>query len=139
MGALASGWSPRLPWWSRSVDSTYLTWGSASLCLAMRRMPLQLHESRLNELGFKVVGIGAYNREFARDVRAAAERHGVEALISDDYLEIEAKISQSAARIGFGNADGKAYRETTRNRVCGDLCPRSCSGLSCALLAADGI
>ncbi len=34
------------------------------------------------EIGFEVVGLGAYNREFARDVRAAAKGYGVEPLIS---------------------------------------------------------
>jgi light-independent protochlorophyllide reductase subunit B len=29
-------------------------------------------------MGFKVVGLGTYSREFARDVRAAAKDYGVE-------------------------------------------------------------
>jgi light-independent protochlorophyllide reductase subunit B len=44
-------------------------------------------------MGFAVVGIGTYSREFAREVREAASLYGVEALISDDYLEIEACIA----------------------------------------------
>jgi light-independent protochlorophyllide reductase subunit B len=91
----------RLPWWSRSVDSTYLTgkrvfiFGDATHAIAAARVASE-------ELGFKVVGLGAYNREFARDVRAAAEKYGVEALISDDYLEIEAKISELQPELVLG-------------------------------------
>jgi light-independent protochlorophyllide reductase subunit B len=91
----------RLPWWSRSVDSTYLTgkrvfvFGDSTHAIAAARIA---HE----ELGFKVVGIGAYNREFARDVRVAADRYGVEALITDDYLEIEAKIAELQPELVLG-------------------------------------
>ena len=45
-------------------------------------------------MGFAVVGIGTYSREFAREVRDAAKLYGVEALISDDYLEIESRTAQ---------------------------------------------
>ncbi len=55
-----------------------------------------------DELGFKVVGIGCYNREFARDLRAAAERYGVDALITEDYLEIEAKIAELQPELVLG-------------------------------------
>jgi light-independent protochlorophyllide reductase subunit B len=40
-----------------------------------------------------VVGLGSYSREFAREVRDCAKRHGVEALITDDYLEVEDQIN----------------------------------------------
>ena len=91
----------RLPWWSRSVDSTYLTgkrvfiFGDATHVIAASRVASE-------ELGFRVVGIGSYSREFARDVRAAAERLGVEALISDDYLEIEARIGELQPELVLG-------------------------------------
>ena len=91
----------RLPWWSRSIDSTYLTgkrvfiFGDATHAIAAARVAA-------DELGFKVVGIGAYNREFARDVRAAAEKYGVEALISEDYLEIEARIAELQPELVLG-------------------------------------
>jgi len=39
-----------------------------------------------------VVGLGTYSREFAREVRAAATALGLEALITDNYLEVEARI-----------------------------------------------
>ena len=81
----------RLPWYSRSVDSTYLTgkrvfiFGDATHALAAARVAR-------DEMGFDVVGLGTYSREFARDVRAAAQEYGVEALITDDYLEVEERV-----------------------------------------------
>jgi len=98
--ALAGGAS-RMPWWSRSVDSTYLTgkrvfvFGDATHAIAAARVAA-------DELGFEVVGLGAYNREFAREVRAAAARHGVEALITDDYLEVEAAIAALQPELVLG-------------------------------------
>jgi light-independent protochlorophyllide reductase subunit B len=55
-----------------------------------------------DEMGFTVVGIGTYSREFAREVRDAAKLYGVEALISDDYLEIEARISELNPELVLG-------------------------------------
>ncbi len=81
----------RLPWYSRSVDSNYLTgkrvfiFGDATHAMAAARICTE-------ELGFTVAGLGTYAREFARDVRAAAERYGIEALITDDYLEVEQRM-----------------------------------------------
>ena len=80
-----------LPWWSRSVDSTYLTgkrvfiFGDTTHAIAAARVAR-------DELGFEVVGLGCYNREFARDLRDAAARYGVEPLVTDDYLEVEDAI-----------------------------------------------
>jgi len=54
------------------------------------------------ELGFTVVGVGTYSREFARDVRACAEALGVEALVSDDYLEVEARIAELQPELVLG-------------------------------------
>ena len=91
----------RLPWYSRSVDSTYLTgkrvfiFGDASHAIAAARIAR-------DEMGFTVVGLGTYAREFARDVREAAARYGVEALISDDYLEVEEKISAAQPELVLG-------------------------------------
>ncbi len=81
----------RLPWYSRSVDSTYLTgkrvfiFGDATHALAAARVASK-------ELGFEVVGLGTYSREFAREIREAAKLYGVEPLITDDYLEVEACV-----------------------------------------------
>jgi len=55
-----------------------------------------------DEMGFTVVGIGTYSREFAREVRDAAKLYGVEALISDDYLEIEARIAELNPELVLG-------------------------------------
>jgi light-independent protochlorophyllide reductase subunit B len=81
-----------LPWYSRSVDSTYLTgkrvfiFGDATHAIAAARIASQ-------ELGFEVVGLGTYSRELAREVREAARRYGVEPLITDDHLEVEATVA----------------------------------------------
>ena len=91
----------RLSWWSRSVDSTYLTgkrvfiFGDASHAIAAARVAR-------DEMGFEVVGLGAYNREFAREVRAAAQDYGLTALITDDYLEVEAAIAELQPELVLG-------------------------------------
>ncbi len=91
----------RLPWYSRSVDSNYLTgkrvfvFGDATHAVAAARVA---HE----ELAFTVVGIGTYSREFAREVRDAATRYGVEALITDDYLDVEAKVAELQPELVLG-------------------------------------
>ncbi|WP_055074695.1 ferredoxin:protochlorophyllide reductase (ATP-dependent) subunit B [Pseudanabaena sp. 'Roaring Creek'] len=91
----------RLPWYSRSVDSTYLTgkrvfiFGDATHALAAARIATE-------ELGFTLVGIGTYSREFAREVREVAKKHGLEAVISDDYLAVEAKVTEAAPELVLG-------------------------------------
>ena len=91
----------RLPWYSRSVDSTYLTgkrvfvFGDATHALAIARVATQ-------ELGFRLVGLGTYSREFAREVRAEAALHGIEATITDDYLDVEAAIQAAAPELVLG-------------------------------------
>ncbi len=90
-----------LPWYSRSVDSTYLTnkrvfiFGDATHVIAAARVASE-------EMGFAVVGLGTYSREFARDVRDAAKKYGVEALITDDYLEVEAKVAELRPELVLG-------------------------------------
>jgi light-independent protochlorophyllide reductase subunit B len=91
----------RLPWYSRSVDSTYLTgkrvfiFGDATHAIAAARIASQ-------ELGFEVVGLGTYSRELAREVRAAAKELGLEALISDDYLVVEKAMADAAPELVLG-------------------------------------
>ncbi len=91
----------RLPWYSRSVDSTYLTgkrvfiFGDATHVLAAARIAGK-------ELGFDVVGMGTYSREFARPVREAAKALGLEALITDDYLDVEAKVAELQPELVLG-------------------------------------
>jgi light-independent protochlorophyllide reductase subunit B len=91
----------RLPWYSRSVDSTYLTnkrvfiFGDATHAIAAARVATE-------ELGFKVVGLGTYSREFARELREAAKIYGVEALITDDYLDVEEKVRELHPELVLG-------------------------------------
>ena len=81
----------RLPWYSKSVDSTYLTdkrvfiFGDGTHVMAAARVAR-------DEMGFEVVGLGCYNREMARGVRTLAREFGLDALITDDYLEVERAI-----------------------------------------------
>jgi light-independent protochlorophyllide reductase subunit B len=99
--ALLSEDCSRLPWYSRSVDSTYLTgkrvfvFGDATHAIAAARIAA-------TELGFKVVGLGSYAREFARELREAAKLYGVEALITDDYLEVEQKVAELQPELVLG-------------------------------------
>ena len=93
--------SSRLSWYSRSVDSTYLTgkrvfiFGDATHAIAAARIAA-------SELGFTVVGLGTYSRELAREVRAAAEQYGIEALITDDYLTVEARVAELQPELVLG-------------------------------------
>jgi light-independent protochlorophyllide reductase subunit B len=63
----------RMPWWSRSrsirpilTGKRVFVFGDATHALAAARIAR-------HELGFEVVGLGTYNREFARDIRDAAK------------------------------------------------------------------
>ncbi len=91
----------RSTWYARSVDSTYLTgkrvfvFGDATHAVAAARVVSQ-------EFGFQVVGIGTYSREFAREVRDAAKLYGVEALITDDYLDVEARVAELQPELVLG-------------------------------------
>ena len=91
----------RLPWYSRSVDSTYLTgkrvfiFGDATHAIAAARIATE-------ELGFTLVGLGTYSRKFARQVRAVAKEHGLEAVISDDYLAVEKAVAEAAPELVLG-------------------------------------
>jgi len=96
-----AGEPSRLPWYSRSVDSTYLTgkrvfiFGDATHAIAAARIAAE-------EFGFTVVGLGSYSREQARDLRAAAGRLDLEALITDDYLEVEDAIAALQPELVLG-------------------------------------
>jgi light-independent protochlorophyllide reductase subunit B len=91
----------RSPWYSKSVDSTYLTgkrvfvFGDATHAVAAARVATE-------ELGFTVVGLGTYSREFAREVREAAARYGVDPLITDDCLEVERRIAELQPELVLG-------------------------------------
>jgi len=99
--ALAAEDRSRLPWYSRSVDSNYLTgkrvfiFGDGTHVLAAARIARE-------EFAFEIVGLGTYSREFARQVRALAQDYGLEALITDDYLEVEARITEAEPEMVLG-------------------------------------
>jgi light-independent protochlorophyllide reductase subunit B len=92
----------RAPWYAKSVDSTYLTskrvfvFGDATHVVAAARIAKE-------EMGFTVVGMGTYSREFAREVRDAAKLYDLEALITDDYLEVEARIAELQPELVLGS------------------------------------
>jgi light-independent protochlorophyllide reductase subunit B len=92
----------RSAWYSASVDATYLTgkrvfvFGDATHAMAAARYAS-------SELGFTVVGLGTYSREFAREVREAASLYGVEALITDDYLEVEQAVDAARPDLVLGS------------------------------------
>ncbi len=91
----------RSPWYARSVDSNYLTgkrvfiFGDATHAIAAARVATE-------EFGFELVGLGSYSREFGRELRAAASHYGLEALITDDYLEVEAAITAATPELVLG-------------------------------------
>ena len=91
----------KLTWYSNSVDSNYLTgkrvfvFGDGTHALAAARIANE-------ELGFKVVGLGTYSREMARKVRPAAKSLGLEALITNDYLEVEEAIKETSPELVLG-------------------------------------
>ncbi len=99
--ASLAGSQSRMAWYARSVDSTYLTgkrvfvFGDATHVVAAARIASE-------EMGFTVVGLGTFCREFAREVREAAKLYGVEALITDDYLEVEKAIGECAPELVLG-------------------------------------
>ena len=53
-------------------------------------------------MGFEVVGLGCYNREFARDIRALGKELNLESLITEDYLEVEAEIQRLQPELILG-------------------------------------
>jgi light-independent protochlorophyllide reductase subunit B len=93
--------SSRARWYALSVDSTYLTnkrvfiFGDATHAIAAAKVAA-------HEMGFKVVGLGTYSRELGREVREAAALYGLEALITDDYLEVEQQIAELQPELILG-------------------------------------
>jgi light-independent protochlorophyllide reductase subunit B len=91
----------RSSWYAHSVDSTYLTgkrvfvFGDATHAIAAARVASA-------EFGFTIVGLGCYARDFARDVREAAASYGLDALITDDYLEVEERIAAAHPDLVLG-------------------------------------
>jgi light-independent protochlorophyllide reductase subunit B len=99
--ALLAEETSNLAWYARSVDSNYLTnkrvflFGDATHAIAAARVASE-------ELGFKVVGLGTYSREFGREMREAAKLYDVEALITDDYLAVEEAVSAAQPELVLG-------------------------------------
>ncbi|WP_135506120.1 ferredoxin:protochlorophyllide reductase (ATP-dependent) subunit B [Roseovarius aestuariivivens] len=91
----------RLPWYSSSVDSTYLTGKRVFIFGDGTHVATAARIAR-DEMGFEVVGLGCYNREMARPIRALAKEYDVEALISDDYLDVEQRIEELAPEMILG-------------------------------------
>jgi light-independent protochlorophyllide reductase subunit B len=91
----------RLPWYSRSVDSTYLT-DKRVFIFGDATHAIEAAQAAKAEFGFKVVCVGSYSREYAREVRAAALTCGAETLITDDYLEVEAKVHELQPELVLG-------------------------------------
>jgi light-independent protochlorophyllide reductase subunit B len=93
VSAFLSDEMARMTWYARSVDSNYLTgkrvfiFGDATHAIAAARVAAK-------EFGFTVVGLGSYSREFGRELREAAKLYDVEALITDDYLDVEARAAE---------------------------------------------
>ena len=91
----------QLPWYSASVDSTYLTskrvfiFGDGTHAMTAARIAR-------DEIGFEVVGLGCFNRELATPMRKFAATFGLDALISDDYLEVEKHIQAIAPELILG-------------------------------------
>jgi light-independent protochlorophyllide reductase subunit B len=83
----------RARWYSRSVDSTYLT-GKRVFVFGDATHAVAAAQVAAHELAFDVVGLGTYSREHARTVREAAAALGLEALVTDDYLEVEARVAE---------------------------------------------
>jgi light-independent protochlorophyllide reductase subunit B len=91
----------RAPWYARSVDSTYLT-GKRVFIFADATHAVAAARIAAGEMGFTVVGLGTWCRELAREVRDAAKCYGVEALVTDDYLEVEKAIAAAAPELVLG-------------------------------------
>ena len=91
----------RQPWWAASVDSTYLTgkrvfvFGDGTHAIAAARIAR-------DEMAFELAGLGCYNREQARPLRALAQEMGIEPLITDDYLEVERAIEAAQPELILG-------------------------------------
>ncbi len=127
----------RMPWYSASVDSTYLTgkrvflFGDGTHVAACARIAR-------DEMGFEVVGMGCYNREQARMLRGLAKDYGVEALITDDYLEVERRIEELAPEMILGTQMERPYRQASGHSLRCHLGPCACPGFPRALQPPDG-
>ena len=127
----------RARWYARFVDSTYLTgkrvfiFGDATHAIAAARVAAE-------EMGFAVVGLGSYSREFGRELREAAQRYGVDPLITDDYLEVERQIVDLQPELVLGTQMERHIAKRL-SIPCAVISAPSCTGFSCPLFTSDGI
>ena len=91
----------RADWWSRSIDSTYFTGKRVFVFGDATHVKTSVRIAR-EEMGFEVVGLGCYNREFARDIRSLGNDLGLEALVTEDYLEVELSIQNLQPELILG-------------------------------------
>ena len=91
----------RSDWWSKSVDSTYFTGKRVFIFGDGTHVKTSARIAK-HEIGFEVVGVGCFNREMARVVRNVAKEYSVDALITDDYLEVEAAIERLQPELILG-------------------------------------
>ena len=91
----------RADWWSRSIDSTYFTGKRVFVFGDATHVKTSVRIAR-EEMGFEVVGLGCYNREFARDIRSLGKDLGLEALVTEDYLEVELSIQNLQPELILG-------------------------------------
>jgi light-independent protochlorophyllide reductase subunit B len=93
--------SARSTWYASSVDSNYLhektvfVFGDATHAMAAAKVASE-------EIGLKVIGIGTYSREWARELRSLADSLGARVLITDDYLEVERAIEELQPELVLG-------------------------------------
>jgi light-independent protochlorophyllide reductase subunit B len=131
----------RLPWYSRSVDSTYLTgkrvfiFGDATHVSRGRR--LRLMTNWLSTWS----GIGTYTpRVRARHPCAEAEKHGLEALISDDLpRRSKLRIAELQPELVLGTQMERHIAKRLGIGCAVISAPDSRAGLPGALFAADGL
>ena len=91
----------RADWWSRSIDSTYFTGKQVFIFGDATHVKTSVRIAK-EEMGFEVVGLGCYNREFARDIRSLGKDLGLESLITEDYLEVESAIQNLQPELILG-------------------------------------
>lgn len=91
----------RLPWYTRSADSHYLTpkrsfiFGNASHSLAVARMMDE-------EIGMRPIAVGTYTREHSQAFLAECAARGWNGFFSDDFKEVEKRISDTLPDLVMG-------------------------------------
>ena len=112
----------RAHWYSRSVDSTYLTgkrvfvFGDATHAVAAARVASE-------ELGFEVVGIGTYSREFAREIREVDMRASPYDLRSLHFDPIPIETPAGRSEFEQFQRQFSLRADALRTRL-GELCQR---------------